>query len=76
MWTNLAPRMQRRDFAPGFMVRLQQKDLRLAVGAAAEVGATLPLTAIVQRLLAAVEARDGGGLGTQAIVTAFDDPAG
>jgi 3-hydroxyisobutyrate dehydrogenase-like beta-hydroxyacid dehydrogenase len=76
MWTNLAPRMQRRDFAPGFMVRLQQKDLRLALAAAAEVSAPLPLTVVVQRLLAAVEARDGGGLGTQAIVTAFDDPAG
>lgn len=76
MWANLAPRMQRRDFAPGFMVRLQQKDLRLAVAAAAEVGAPLPLTAVVQRLLAAVEAHGGGGLGTQAIVTAFDDSAG
>jgi len=76
MWANLAPRMQRRDFAPGFMVRLQQKDLRLAVAAAAEVDAPLPLTAVVQRLLAAVEAHDGGGLGTQAIVTAFDDSAG
>ena len=32
---NLGPRMQRRDFAPGFMVRLQQKDLRLALAAAA-----------------------------------------
>jgi 3-hydroxyisobutyrate dehydrogenase len=29
MWTNLGPRMQRRDFAPGFMIKLQQKDLRL-----------------------------------------------
>src|SRR5205814_4272294 len=34
MWRTLGPRMQRRDFAPGFMVRLQQKDLRLAVTAA------------------------------------------
>ena len=72
MWTNLGPRMQRRDFAPGFMVRLQQKDLRLALAAAAENGARLPLTALVHELLATVEGRDGGALGTQAIVTALE----
>jgi 3-hydroxyisobutyrate dehydrogenase len=72
MWTSLGPRMQRRDFAPGFMIRLQQKDLRLAAAAAAELSAPLPLTTLVQQLLAAVEARDGGALGTQAIVTAIE----
>jgi 3-hydroxyisobutyrate dehydrogenase len=72
MWTTLGPRMQRRDFAPGFMVRLQQKDLRLASAAAGDLGAPLPLTAIVQQLFAAVEANGGGALGTQAIVTAIE----
>jgi 3-hydroxyisobutyrate dehydrogenase-like beta-hydroxyacid dehydrogenase len=72
MWTNLGPRMQRRDFAPGFMVKLQQKDLRLARAAGAEVGAPLPVTALVQELLDAVEAHGGTALGTQAIVTAFE----
>src|SRR5579885_3575831 len=42
MLANLGPRMQRRDFAPGFMVRLQQKDLRLALAAAARLGVPLP----------------------------------
>jgi 3-hydroxyisobutyrate dehydrogenase-like beta-hydroxyacid dehydrogenase len=72
MLTEQAPRMQRRDFAPGFMVRLQQKDLRLALAAAARLGVPLPMTALVQQLLAAVEARGGGDLGTQAIVTALE----
>ena len=72
MWTNLGPRMQQRDFAPGFMIRLQQKDLRLAVAAAADAGAPTPLTSVVHELFAAVEARDGGGLGTQAILTALE----
>ena len=72
MWTNLGPRMQRRDFAPGFMIRLQQKDLRLALAAAADAGAPTPLTAVVHELFAAVEARDGGGLGTQAILNALE----
>lgn len=76
MWKNLGPRMQRRDFAPGFMVKLQQKDLRLALAAAADVGAALPLTELVHRLLATVETHDGGDLGTQAILTAIEASGG
>ena len=72
MWAHLGPRMQKRDFAPGFMIRLQQKDLRLALAAAADAGAPTPLTSLVHDLFAAVEARDGGGLGTQAILTALE----
>lgn len=76
MMQHLAPRMQRHDFAPGFMVRLQQKDLRLALAAAADVGAPLPATALVQQLFAAVEAQGGGDLGTQALLAAFEALAG
>ncbi len=76
MLTEQAPRMQRRDFAPGFMVQLQQKDLRLALAAAAGVGQPLPVTALVQQLLAAGEAQGGGALGTQAIVQALEALAG
>lgn len=76
MWSNLGPRMQADDFAPGFMVRLQQKDLRLALAAAADARTPLPLTAVVQQLLGSVEAHDGGDLGTQAIVTALRHLAG
>ena len=76
MLAEQAPRMQRRDFAPGFMIRLQQKDLRLALAAAAEVGVPLPATALVHQLFAAVEAHGGGALGTQALVTALEALAG
>ena len=72
MLAEQAPRMQRRDFAPGFMVRLQQKDLRLALVSAERLGVPLPLTAVVQLLFTAVEARGGGELGTQAILTALE----
>ena len=72
MLAEQAPRMQRRDFAPGFMVRLQQKDLRLALASAERLGVQLPLTAIAQLLFSAVEARGGGELGTQAIVMALE----
>ena len=40
--SNLGPRIIDRDFAPGFMVRLLQKDLRLALGAAQAVEQPLP----------------------------------
>jgi 3-hydroxyisobutyrate dehydrogenase len=73
---HLGPRMQHADWAPGFMVRLMQKDLRLALAAAGRVGAALPATAIVHQLLASVEARGGGALGTQAIAQALQALAG
>jgi 2-hydroxy-3-oxopropionate reductase len=76
MVANLAPRMQRRDFAPGFMIRLQQKDLRLALAAAGRVGVALPITALVHQLFAAVEAQGGGESGTQALVLALEALAG
>ena len=69
---HLGPRLQRGDWAPGFMVRLQQKDLRLAFSAAAGVGVALPTTAVVHQLFAAVEARGGGALGTQALAQAIE----
>jgi 2-hydroxy-3-oxopropionate reductase len=76
MLAEQAPRMQRRDFAPGFMVRLQQKDLRLALAAAGRLAVPLPMTALVHQLFAAVEAHGGGALGTQALVTALEALAG
>ena len=65
--------MQRRDFAPGFMVRLQQKDLRLAIAAADDLGVALPAASLAHELFSDVEAKDGGGaLGTQAILLAIE----
>jgi len=54
------------------MVRLQQKDLRLALAAAREVGVALPTTGLVHQLFAAVEAAGGGALGTQALATVLE----
>jgi 3-hydroxyisobutyrate dehydrogenase-like beta-hydroxyacid dehydrogenase len=71
-----APRMQRRDFTPGFMVRLQQKDLRLALAAAARLGIQLPMAAVVHLLFSAREADGGANEGTQAIVKALEALSG
>ncbi|MBO2521633.1 MAG: 2-hydroxy-3-oxopropionate reductase [Firmicutes bacterium] len=72
MLENLGPKMVAGDYAPGFMVKLQQKDLRLALEAAAEAGMPLPGTALVQQLFRHVEAKGFGSEGTQALVKALE----
>ena len=76
MLENLGPKMADRDFAPGFLVRLQQKDLRLVLEAASELDLPLPGTSLVNNLFRAVEASGGQELGTQALVTALEKLAG
>jgi len=70
--TNLGPRMVRRDFAPMFMIDLQQKDLRIAMAAAAPAAVSLPGTALVSQLLAANQAAGEGRDGTQALVKTLE----
>lgn len=71
MLENLGPRAIAGDFAPGFMVELMQKDLRLIAEAAAETRTALPGSMLVQQLLRGLEARGRGKDGTQAIVDAI-----
>ena len=73
---NLGPRMAQRDFAPGFMVKLQQKDLRLILEAAQERHVPLAVTGLARQYLTAVEAMGAGDEGTQAIVKAVESLAG
>lgn len=68
MLSNLAPRAVRGDFAPGFMVDLMQKDLRLVLDAAAQSYTPLPGTALVSQLFQSVQAHGRGTDGTQSIV--------
>ncbi|MBM3940111.1 MAG: NAD(P)-dependent oxidoreductase [SAR202 cluster bacterium] len=70
--SNLGPRMVRRDFAPGFMVRLQQKDLRLVLEAANERHVPLPVASVARQLFTTLEADGLGNAGTQAVVTAIE----
>ena len=73
---NLGPRLIKGDFAPGFMVRLQQKDLRLILEAAREMHLSLPVTALVHQLFASLEAEGLGDEGTQALVKVHERLAG
>jgi len=76
MLSNLGPKMIDRDFKPGFKIVHQQKDLRLVLSFAAELGLPLPGTALVQQMLRAVEAEGLGDKGTQAAIVAMEKLAG
>ena len=73
---NLGPRLIKGDFAPGFMVRLQQKDLRLVLEAAREMNVPLPGTSLVSQLYASLEAEGRGEEGTQALIKVHERFAG
>lgn len=72
MLTNLGPRAVNRDYAPGFMVDLMQKDLRLVLDAAFDTRTPLPGTALVSQLFQSIQAEGRGTDGTQAIVDAIE----
>lgn len=72
----LGPKMADHDFAPGFMVKLLQKDLRLVMQAASELSVSLPGTALAHQLYAALEAEGRGDDGTQALIRVFEKLAG
>ena len=71
------PKVAARDFTPGFMVKLQQKDLRLVLEAAHTLGAPTLGTSLAYQLYSMVEAEEGGGeLGNQAMIKALEKLAG
>ena len=72
----LGKKMIERDFKPAFMVKLQQKDLRLVLNAANSNHTPLPAAALAHQLLAAVEAEGRGDDGTQSLVRIFEKMAG
>jgi 3-hydroxyisobutyrate dehydrogenase len=69
---NLGPRIVARDFAPGFMIDLIQKDLRILLEEAERVGAALPAAALVRQLFTAAQARGEGREGTQALAKVLE----
>ena len=71
MLSNLAPKMVDNDWAPGFTIALQQKDLRLALESAAEKRLPLIGTGVAQQLFRSAEAMGFGEEGTQALFKAI-----
>jgi len=72
----LGPQMAEHNFAPGFMIKLLQKDLRLVMQAASELSVPVPGAALAHQLYAALEAEGHGSDGTQEIVRVFEKLAG
>ncbi len=73
---NLGPKMAERDFAPGFMIDLQQKDLRLALETARNQLLATPALALVFQLFVGNQAHGEGQEGTQALVKSIERLSG
>ena len=73
---NLGPRITKRDFAPGFMVDLLQKDLRLVTETAAEMKLPLPVTSYLNQLFYSLQDSGEGTSGTQVLVKALERISG
>lgn len=71
--TNLAPRILRRDFAPGFMIEHFVKDMRLALDECRRMGLSLPGLALAETLYARLLEHGHGRLGTHALIRALGD---
>jgi 3-hydroxyisobutyrate dehydrogenase len=69
---NLAPRVIKRDFAPGFFVEHFIKDMGIALAEAERMGIALPGLALVHQLYLAVRAQGHGRAGTQALVLGLE----
>ncbi len=70
---NRAATMAAREFEHGFAVEWMRKDLGFALAEAARNGAQLPVTELVDRFYAEVEAAGGRRWDTSSLVTRFDD---
>lgn len=76
MFSNRGPQMIRRDWSPGFTIDLQQKDLRLVLDTADDLGVPVPGTALVFQLYRALQARGLGSEGNHALVKALEEISG
>lgn len=76
MLSNRGPQMIRRDWTPGFTIDLQQKDLRLVLEAADELGMPMPGVALVFQLYRSLQNRGLGAEGNHALVKALEALAG
>ena len=69
-------RMLRRSFTPGFRLRLQLKDVRIAMDAARQAGLRLPMTERAFELLGEATSGGAGELDHAALLTALEARAG
>jgi 3-hydroxyisobutyrate dehydrogenase len=70
---NYAPRILKRDFAPGFMVDHFIKDMGIALAEADRMNIALPGLALVHQLYTIVRAQGHGRRGTHALMLALEE---
>jgi len=76
MLANRGPQMIVRDWSPGFTIDLQQKDLRLVLEAADELGVPALATGLVYQLYRGLQHQGLGSEGNHALVKALEQVAG
>jgi 3-hydroxyisobutyrate dehydrogenase len=76
MLSNRGPQILQRDWRPGFTIDLQQKDIRLVLDAADELGVPLPSTALIFQLYRTLQAQGLGSEGNHALIKALEHLAG
>jgi len=73
---NLAPRIIKRDFRPGFMIDLMQKDLNLVMRTADEMKVPLPATSLIHQMYYSLQCAGECKIGTQDLVKALERLSG
>jgi 3-hydroxyisobutyrate dehydrogenase len=76
MLSNRGPQVIERDWRPGFTIDLQQKDLRLVLEAADQLGVPLLGTGLVFQLYRTLQQQGLGDEGNHALVKALENLAG
>ncbi|MDX1524198.1 MAG: NAD(P)-dependent oxidoreductase [Anaerolineae bacterium] len=76
MLSNRGPQIIERDWRPGFTVDLQQKDLRLVLDAADELGVPLPTTGLIFQYYRSLQAQGLGEQGNHILIQALENLAG
>ena len=76
MLANRGPQLVERDFRPGFTIDLQQKDLRLVLEAADELGVPALATSMVRQLYRVLQNDGLGGEGNHALAKALEKLSG
>jgi 2-hydroxy-3-oxopropionate reductase len=71
-----APKILKRDLAPGFKAAMQYKDLNIVAETARAEGVPMPVTALVREMYAAMLAAGNGELDNSAVVTVLERLAG
>jgi len=69
------PLMLKRDFKPGFKIKLHYKDLGIALAAGSEYGVPLPITGLIHEMMGAMRVSGRGEYDHSGIMTVLEDLA-